>query len=72
MCIQDCAAIKVCARKIANFYGDIRRALQVLRRALESLEEGKKIHPADINKAANDLFDSPLKDSILLLPRGLK
>ncbi|OEH78051.1 AAA family protein [Cyclospora cayetanensis] len=34
--LQDCrdlfadAAIKVCARKIANFYGDIRRALQVL------------------------------------------
>lgn len=25
------AAIKVCARKIANFYGDLRRALQVLR-----------------------------------------
>ncbi|XP_026190152.1 origin recognition complex subunit 1 [Cyclospora cayetanensis] len=76
--LQDCrdlfadAAIKVCARKIANFYGDIRRALQVLRRALESLPSGRKIHPADINSAANDLFDSPLKDSISCLPRGMK
>lgn len=66
------AAIKVCARKIANFYGDLRRALQVLRRALESLQGGKKIHPADINTAANDLFDSPLKDSITCLPHGVK
>ncbi|KAL8272357.1 hypothetical protein Esti_003647 [Eimeria stiedai] len=76
--LQDCrelfadAAIKVCARKIANFYGDLRRAMQVLRRSLESLEGGKKIHPADINSAANDLFESPLKDSITCLPRGVK
>ncbi|PFH33409.1 ATPase, AAA family protein [Besnoitia besnoiti] len=60
--LQECrhlfneAAIKVCARKVANFFGDLRRALQ----------------PADIAKAANDLFDSPIKDAITALPWGLK
>ncbi|KEP61330.1 UNVERIFIED_CONTAM: ATPase, AAA family protein [Hammondia hammondi] len=76
--LQECkhlfneAAIKVCARKVANFFGDLRRALQVLRRALEMRQAEGVICPADIAKAANDLFDSPIKDAITALPWGLK
>nr|CEL67088.1 TPA: ATPase, AAA family protein [Neospora caninum Liverpool] len=76
--LQECkhlfneAAIKVCARKVANFFGDLRRALQVLRRALEMRQAEGVIHPADIAKAATDLFDSPIKDAITALPWGLK
>ncbi|SOV79122.1 origin recognition complex subunit 1 [Plasmodium sp. gorilla clade G3] len=69
--IIDHTAIQLCARKVANVSGDIRKALQICRKAFEN-KRGHKIVPRDITEATNQLFDSPLTSAINFLPWAFK
>ncbi|ANQ06346.1 Origin recognition complex 1 protein [Plasmodium coatneyi] len=69
--IIDHTAIQLCARKVANVSGDIRKALQICRKAFEN-KRGQKIVPRDITEATNQLFDSPLTNAINYLPWPFK
>ncbi|CRG95974.1 origin recognition complex subunit 1, putative [Plasmodium gallinaceum] len=69
--IIDHTAIQLCARKVANVSGDIRKALQICRKAFEN-KRGQKIVPRDITEATNQLFDSPLTNAINYLPWAFK
>lgn len=69
--IIDHTAIQLCARKVANVSGDIRKALQICRKAFEN-KRGQKIVPRDITEATNQLFDSPLTNAINFLPWPFK
>ncbi|SBT71923.1 origin recognition complex subunit 1, putative, partial [Plasmodium malariae] len=69
--IIDHTAIQLCARKVANVSGDIRKALQICRKAFEN-KRGQKIVPRDITEATNQLFDSPLTHAINYLPWAFK
>uniref|UniRef100_A0A8C9GFL5 Origin recognition complex subunit 1 n=1 Tax=Piliocolobus tephrosceles TaxID=591936 RepID=A0A8C9GFL5_9PRIM len=69
--IIDNTAIQLCARKVANVSGDIRKALQICRKAFEN-KRGDKIIPKDIIEATNQLFDSPLTHAINYLPWAFK
>ncbi|VTZ75170.1 origin recognition complex subunit 1, putative [Plasmodium yoelii] len=69
--IIDHTAIQLCARKVANVSGDIRKALQICRKAFEN-KRGQKIVPRDIIEATNQLFDSPLTNAINYLPWAFK
>ncbi|SPJ11244.1 origin recognition complex subunit 1 [Plasmodium sp. DRC-Itaito] len=69
--IIDYTAIQLCARKVANVSGDIRKALQICRKAFEN-KRGHKIVPRDITEATNQLFDSPLTSAINYLPWAFK
>ncbi|VWU49735.1 origin recognition complex subunit 1 [Hepatocystis sp. ex Piliocolobus tephrosceles] len=69
--IIDNTAIQLCARKVANVSGDIRKALQICRKAFEN-KRGNKIIPKDIIEATNQLFDSPLTQAINYLPWAFK
>ncbi|SCN58847.1 origin recognition complex subunit 1, putative [Plasmodium chabaudi chabaudi] len=69
--IIDHTAIQLCARKVANVSGDIRKALQICRKAFEN-KRGQKIVPRDIIEATNQLFDSPLTTAINYLPWAFK
>ncbi|SCN23299.1 origin recognition complex subunit 1, putative [Plasmodium berghei] len=69
--IIDHTAIQLCARKVANVSGDIRKALQICRKAFEN-KRGHKIVPRDIIEATNQLFDSPLTTAINYLPWAFK
>ncbi|CAA9990069.1 origin recognition complex subunit 1, putative [Plasmodium knowlesi strain H] len=69
--IIDHTAIQLCARKVANVSGDIRKALQICRKAFEN-RRGQKIVPRDITEATNQLFDSPLTNAINYLPWPFK
>ncbi|CDO65313.1 origin recognition complex subunit 1, putative [Plasmodium reichenowi] len=69
--IIDHTAIQLCARKVANVSGDIRKALQICRKAFEN-KRGHKIVPRDITEATNQLFDSPLTSAINYLPWAFK
>lgn len=69
--VMDHTAIQLCARKVANVSGDIRKALQICRKAFEN-KRGHKIVPRDITEASNQLFDSPLSKAINFLPWAFK
>jgi len=81
--IQECEvfdrdAINFCATKVASVSGDIRRALQILRRAARIVQEEIKKDPQskmrlvgmrEIKAAVKDLFDS--SDMLILSNMGL-
>lgn len=66
--VFDIKAIELCAKKVATYSGDIRRAFDVCRRALEMVEdrinaakdtvseEDIKVKVKDVQNAYNDLF----------------
>lgn len=62
----DNAAVQFAARKVANCSGDLRRCLELCRRALEvalrradGVTEGLQVRASDINDAAKEAYNSP-------------
>ena len=57
---MDVSAVQFCARKIAAVSGDMRKALDILRRAVEVVETDVKrqqvLKPIDISKLLHLLF----------------
>jgi Cdc6-like AAA superfamily ATPase len=51
-------AIRLASLRVANNSGDVRKALQICRRAIE-VREGPVVKAQDINRAQNDLYSSP-------------
>ncbi len=60
-------AIGLAAARVANNSGDVRKALQICRRAIE-LREGPIVKAHDINRAQNDLYASPFVAIMAHLP----
>jgi origin recognition complex subunit 1 len=54
------SAIEMCATKVASSSGDIRRGLDICRRAAEMVGKGNVVTADDIIKAYHDLFSSSL------------
>eukprot|EP01069_Polyplicarium_translucidae_P008988 Polyplicarium_translucidae@DN3279_c1_g2_i1.p1 len=60
-------AVTMCARKVASVSGDIRKALHVCRRALETAG-GQPVQIAHVVAAERELHESPFSSAIQLLP----
>eukprot|EP01071_Lankesteria_metandrocarpae_P006091 Lankesteria_metandrocarpae@DN4237_c1_g2_i1.p1 len=66
----DSSAIEMCARKVASLSGDLRRALQICRIALQSANrhEDRKVKLQDIVMAAKQMHQSTSEEVIATLP----
>jgi len=59
--------IRLAAMRVAMHSGDVRKALQICRRAIE-LREGPKVNAHDVNRAQQDLYSSPFIAMMAHLP----
>jgi Cdc6-like AAA superfamily ATPase len=60
-------AMRLCATRVANQSGDVRRALQICRRALE-ISQGKIVTVKNIHEAQSDLYSNSTLNTVSHLP----
>jgi Cdc6-like AAA superfamily ATPase len=60
-------AVRFAATRVAMHSGDVRKALQICRRAIE-LREGPIVNPRDVHRAQLDLYSSPFIAIMAHLP----
>lgn len=70
----DVVAVTLCAQKVAKMYGDVRKCLELLRKALHSVvdTETQKVGFMEMNAVLKKSFQSPLVDMIRALPNQQK
>ena len=61
------AALQLCAMRVAATSGDVRKALQILKRALE-IRKTDKVTSMDVNNAQQDLYSNLFVEAIGNLP----
>jgi len=73
--LVDAMAITLCAQKVAKMYGDVRKCLELVRKALHSLvgsEKATKVGFMEMKAVLRKSFQSPLVDMIRTLPNQQK
>lgn len=72
--LVDVVAVTLCAQKVAKMYGDVRKCLELLRKALHSVlgTERQKVGFMEMKTVLSKSFQSPLVDMIRDLPNHQK
>ncbi|GBE62499.1 origin recognition complex subunit 1 [Babesia ovata] len=59
----DPVALQLCARRVTNYSGDMRKALQICKMALAAATDGK-VSTAEMNRVSNTVLSSPAVESL--------
>ncbi|GIX64763.1 origin recognition complex subunit 1, putative [Babesia caballi] len=59
----DEVALQLCARRVTNYSGDMRKALQICKLAVAQAD-GRKVTAADMNRVSNMVLSSAVVDSL--------
>nr|PVC54352.1 origin recognition complex protein 1 [Theileria orientalis] len=67
----DPVALQLCARRVTNYSGDMRKALQICKLAIKEAN-GKKITVADMSRISNMVLNSSIVDALQYVSVGMK
>ncbi|EAN31214.2 ATPase family associated with various cellular activities (AAA) family protein [Theileria parva strain Muguga] len=69
--IIDPVALQLCARRVTNYSGDMRKALQICKLAIKE-SNGKKITVSEMSRISNMVLNSSISDALQYVSVGMK
>ncbi|KAK2196163.1 bifunctional AAA+ ATPase domain/P-loop containing nucleoside triphosphate hydrolase/ATPase [Babesia duncani] len=67
----DPVALQLCARRVTNYCGDIRKALQICKLAIKEANGGL-VRTSDMNRISNMVLNSSVVDALQFVSSGMK